>query len=117
MPRSAKTLCGFFMLLALAAVGWDIYTWQNSADHPFSFAALGFLTKTYLAEYHQMTVDILTPEVFNQVLTPVLAIPAFFLCLGLAGVSLAGGVVALIVSKTSSGSMGPKDKSFKYNRR
>ena len=117
MSRTAKTFCGFFLILACMALGGDVYIWYNSDGHPFAFAALGYLTKTYVPEYHQLVVDALTPEVFNQILAPILAISAFFLGLALAGISLVIGGVFQFIGANTKGQMAPKNKAFKYNRK
>ena len=118
MPQSAKVFCGFFLLLAAGFLGLDVYTWQNSGGHPFSFAELGYLTKTHFPEQHQLVVDALTPETFNAVLTPFLQIPAVFLFGGLAALTLVIGLVSELVGNRMPGQRGPKKSAaFKYNRR
>lgn len=118
MPQSAKLFCGFFLFLAAGFFGLDVYTWQNSGGRPFSFADLGYLSKTHFPEEHQLVVDALTPETFNAILTPVLQIPAVFLFAGLAAVALAIGLVSTFLGKRLPGQKGPKKPSaFKYNRR
>lgn len=118
MPQSAKLFCGFFLFLAACFLGLDVYTWQNSGGHPFSFAELGYLTKTHFPEQHQLVVDALTPETFNAILTPFLQIPAVFLCAGLAVACLVIGLVSKVVGNRMPGQRGPKKPAaFKYNRR
>ena len=117
MPRAAKNIAGFFVFLALIALGGDIYIWQHSDGHPFAFAALGYLSKTYLAEYHQLVVDAFTPETFNVIFTPILAIPAVFFCLGMAAVTLVLGFITHVVKSGSKGQMAPKNKNFEYKRK
>ena len=117
MPGPAKFFCGLFLLCALAALGADIYIWQNSDDHPFTFAETGYLTKTYATEYHQMVVDAVTPEIFNQIFRPILQIPAVFLSLSFACLSLCFGFLAMSIKAKTKGQMAPKGQGFKYNRR
>ncbi len=118
MPQSAKLFCGFFLFLAAGFFGLDVYTWQNSGGRPFSFADLGYLSKTHFPDEHQLMVDALTPETFNAVLTPVLQIPAVFLFAGLAAAVLILGLLSKVIGKRLPGQLGPKKSSaFKYNRR
>jgi hypothetical protein len=84
MSFAGKFFFGLFILFALGAAAHDIYIWQTSNGFPFNFAALGWITKTYLPDEHQILVDSLGAESFNAVLTPILKIPAFFLCAGIA---------------------------------
>lgn len=87
MSKSGKSLFSLFMLLALIALGHDVYLWYVSDGFPFNFAALGWITKTYLSSEHQLVVETLGPDTFNAILTPILKIPAVF---------ITGGIAALI---------------------
>ncbi len=82
---TAHKFAKVFALLAFLAVGHDIYLWVTSDDFPFAFAALGWITKHYIPEYHAAVVDFIGVDTFNLVLTPILKIPAAFLagCLSL----------------------------------
>lgn len=84
MSPSAKALFTLFILLALGALGHDIYIWQNAGGNPFAFAALGWISKTYIPNEHQMLVDMFGADSFNEIFTPFLKIPAFFMAAGLA---------------------------------
>lgn len=84
MSSSAKALFLLFILLTLMAVGHDIYIWQTSDGFPFAFAALGWISKTYIPDIQQIIVDMLGVDLFNTVITPVLRIPATFLAAGIA---------------------------------
>lgn len=84
MSAIAKAFMFIFVMLAVAALGHDIYVWQNNPGYPFNFAAIGWMTKTYFEAEHQMVVDTLSPETFNMILTPILKIPAFFFAAGIA---------------------------------
>ena len=81
---TAHTFAKVFVLLAFLAIGHDIYLWVTSDDFPFAFAALGWLTKHYIPEYHAAVVAFIGVDTFNLVLTPILKIPAVFLAGGLA---------------------------------
>lgn len=115
MSPTGKMISSLFGLLALVALGHDLYIWQNSEGFPFAFAALGWISKTYLPEQHQFLVDVLSPETFNAILTPVLKIPAFFLCLGLSLATSALDVLNRQFGK--KGDMSPKTKDFRYTRK
>lgn len=84
MSAPAKALFAIFFLLALCSLGHDIYIWYNADGYPFNFAALGWMAKTYYPDELQLTIDTLSPETFNSILTPILKIPAFFLTVGIA---------------------------------
>ena len=115
MSSTAKTFAVFFAILAVAALGHDIYVWQTSVGFPFAFAALGWITKTYALEYHRMVVDTLGAETFNIIFTPVLRIPAFFLASGLFVLTLA---VDFISRKAKwVGKPAEKEKSLKFSRK
>jgi hypothetical protein len=107
MSSTAKTFAAFFAILAFAALGHDIYVWQTSDGFPFAFAALGWITKTYALEYHQIVVDVLGAEAFNTILTPILRIPAFFLAVGL---TVFSSVIGFILHKVKSARTPPPRK-------
>lgn len=88
LSSTARTLSGFFLILAVIALGHDLYLWQIRPDHPFAFAALGWITKTYIPEQHQILVDLIGAEAFNLILTPLLKIPAFFSAVGLSALTV-----------------------------
>jgi len=83
MSVTAKAFFFIFFILAAGALAHDIYVWQNSNGYPFNFAEMGWMSKTYYPEQHQMVVDTLGVETFNSVLTPFLKIPAFFFAVGM----------------------------------
>ena len=66
---------------------------------------------------HQMVVDAFTPEMFNLFFRPILQIPAVFLSLSFACLSLCFGFLAMTIKCKTKGQMAPKGQSFKYNRR
>ncbi len=98
----------FFAMLAIIAIAHDIYLWVTSDGYPFAFAALGWISKTYLPDIHQAAVDMIGPEIFNQILTPVLKIPAFFLMASLA--LTAGGIGLILRLKTAPPKNRPRPK-------
>ena len=114
MSSGAKAIATLFRLLALIALGHDIYVWQNSEGHPFAFAALGWISKTYAPEQHQFVVDVLGADSFNAVLTPLLKIPAFFFALGLIGLT---ALVDIANRRLKNEESAPKAKDFKYTRK
>jgi len=113
MSASAKAFFGLFILLAIGALAHDIYVWQNLVDYPFNFAALGWITKNYWPDEHQMVVDTLGAETFNSILTPVLAIPAFFLASGLAAFTFAVDYLNRLVKKLNPGRGKDRDQKIK----
>jgi hypothetical protein len=120
MSQSARNACVALALLPLAALGHDIYVWQTTGN-PFAFAALGWMTKTYLADYHQMAVDTLSPENFNMLLAPILEQKAFFLGAGIEVFALVAGIVSEQTKTLSLGigknkAKSDKDKKFSYKR-
>ena len=117
MSASAKALFSLFFLFAVAAIGHDIYVWQNGEGHPFAFAALGWITKTYLPAEHQMMVDMLGPESFNEILTPILKIPAFFLAAGLAAFVFAVDFIQRTIKNLNPGRGKDRDQKLKRYQR
>ena len=114
MSASAKAFFGLFIILALCALGHDIYVWQNANGYPFNFAALGWITKNYWPAEHQMVVDTLGAETFNSILTPILAIPAFFLAGGLAAFTFVVDFLNRLVKRMNPGR--GKDRNQKLKR-
>lgn len=112
MSASAKALFSLFVLLALASVGHDIYVWQNSNGYPFNFAAIGWMTKTYYPDEHQMVVDTLGAETFNSILTPILAIPAFYLTAGLAAFTFAIDFINRMIKNANPGRGKDRDQKI-----
>lgn len=84
MSPSAKAFFGIFVLLALGALGHDLYIWYYSDNYPFEFAALGWIAKQYYPDELQITIDTVGADAFNAILTPILQMKAFFLATGLA---------------------------------
>lgn len=118
MSPAAKAFFAIFILIAIGAVAHDIYIWQNSNGYPFEFAALGWLAKNYYPEQLQMTIDTLSPETFNAVLTPVLKIPAFFMAIGIAAfIYVVDFIKRKVTSATASGRGKDRDTKIKFNKR
>lgn len=117
MSTSAKALFSLFFILAMCAIGHDIYVWQNGDGHPFAFAALGWISKTYLPTEHQMVVDMLGPETFNVILTPLLKIPAFFITAGLATLIYALDFIQRRVRNMNPGRGKDRDAKLKRYQR
>lgn len=117
MSTSAKALFSLFVLLALCALGHDIYVWYNGNGHPFAFAALGWISKTYTPAEHQMAVDTLGADSFNEILTPFLKIPAFFLTAGLAAFVYAIDFIQRTIKNMNPGRGKDKDKKLKRYQR
>jgi len=116
MNASAKAIFALFVLFAMAALGNDIYIWYtNPNGEPFAFAALGWITKNYLPNEHQMVVDMLGVETFNSVLTPLLRIPAFFLTAGIAAMVYAIDFITRTIRNMNPGR--GKDRDQKLKRR
>ena len=114
MPRSAKALFALCILLTLVAVGHDIYIWQTSNGFPFAFAALGWITRTYVPDIQQMIVDAIGVDMFNTILTPILKIPAAFLAAGCAVMIYIG---AKIYNKMGLAHTRDKWSSRKFQKR
>lgn len=117
MSTSAKAFLSLFFLFALAALGHDIYVWYNGNGHPFAFAALGWISKTYLPAEHQITIDALGVETFNQILTPILKIPAFFMAVGLAAFVYAVDLIQRTIKNLNPGRGKDRDRKLKRYQR
>ena len=117
MSVTAKFFLFIFALLALGSLAHDIYVWQNSNGFPFSFAALGWIAKTYYPDELQLTIDTLTPETFNTVLTPILKIPAFFLTAGLAIFVFVVDFINRTIKNSVPGRGKDRDQQLKYKRK
>ncbi len=110
MSRSVKPFFLLCILLTLGAVGHDIYIWQTSNGFPFAFAALGWISQTYLPDIQQQVVDVLGVDLFNAVLTPVLKIPAAFFAAGLAVIVYAGDRIHRAIASVAAARASPKFK-------
>lgn len=109
MSRSVKPFFLLCILLTLGAVGHDIYIWQTSNGFPFAFAALGWISKTYIPDIQQQVVDMLGVDLFNAVLTPILKIPAAFFTAGLTMIIYVGGRIHRTITAAAARSS-PKFK-------
>lgn len=116
MSAIAKAFFALFVLLALASLGHDIYVWQSKPGYPFNFAAIGWMTKTYYPDEHQMMVDALGPETFNDILTPLLRIPAFYLTAGIAALIFAIDFIKRQIRAADPGRGKDRDNKFKRSR-
>lgn len=116
MEREKKLIYFFLALFPLGALAHDIYVWKTG-EHPFAFAALGWITKTYIPEYHQMVVDILGPELFNQILTPILELRAFYAGIGVVVLYFVLNFAVKKIAERTQSAPKAKDTSFKYKRR
>ena len=119
MSGVSKFFASLFTLLAILAVGHDIYIWQTSGN-PFAFAALGWITKHYAGEEHKTVVETISPENFNIIFTPILSIPLFYSMAGLTVLSLILGYIGRLVRKYNGGTPDGKpapNKGFVYKRR
>ena len=118
MSVTAKAFFSLFFLLAAAALGHDIYAWYNSNGEPFAFAALGWISKTYLPSEHQMFVDMMGgAESLNEIMTPILRIPAFFLAAGLATFVYLIDFISRTISKMNPGRGKDRDQKLKRYQR
>jgi hypothetical protein len=118
MSVTAKAFFSLFLLLAAAALGHDIYVWYNSNGEPFAFAALGWISKTYLPAEHQLLVDMIGgPESFNSVVTPILRLPAFFLAAGLAVLVYLIDFINRTIKKMNPGRGKDRDQKLKRYQR
>jgi hypothetical protein len=115
MSDKARNSCIALVVLPLAALGHDIYVWQETGN-PFAFAALGWITKTYLPDYHKAAVEMLSPENFNMLLTPVLEQKAFFLGLGIEVFAVVAGIVSAQMDRISDRNR-EKARRLSYNRK
>jgi hypothetical protein len=113
MSKTAKNLTYLFLILALVAVGDDLYIWQTSDNYPFAFAALGWLAKHYAPEQMDMVVEFMGVDLFNQIFAPILRIPAFFMALGLAGVVFVVDIIRGLIKTRHLAKMPP---AAKYGR-
>lgn len=102
LSTTSKIFCGLFSLLAAVALGHDIYIWQKDGNI-FSFAYLGGIFKRYLPDEFKTTVDALSPENFNILLTPILSIQAFHFFAGLFIFSLVAGLIGAWVRNAKMG--------------
>lgn len=118
MSPAAKAFFALFILLAIGAVAHDIYIWQNANGFPFEFAALGWIAKKYYPDELQLTIDTLSPETFNMILTPVLKIPAFFLAIGMAVFVYVVDFINRQVKNMTTTTRGKdRDQKIKFNKR
>jgi hypothetical protein len=117
MSVSGKAFFLLFTLLALAFLGHDIYYWQNSNGFPFAFAALGRLSELYFPVEHKTLVDTLGVDTFNQILTPILRIPAFFLMAGLAVFVFAIDFINRTIKNLNPGRGKDRDQKLKRYQR
>lgn len=116
MSAVAKAFFALFVILALASLGHDIYVWQSKPGYPFNFAAIGWMTKTYYPDQHQMIVDTLGAETFNEILTPLLAIPAFFLTTGIAALIFVIDFIKRQIRSADPGRGKDRDTKVKNNK-
>lgn len=117
MSANAKAFIFIFVVLALGALAHDIYVWYNLVDYPFSFAALGWMAKTYYPDELKLVVDTLGAETFNSFLTPLLQIPAFFLTVGLAIAIYAIDFASRKIKNRTPGRGKDRDQQIKFNKR
>jgi hypothetical protein len=117
MSGVAKLFLFIFVLLAIGSLADDIYIWQNSNGFPFSFAALGWIAKTYCPNQLQITIDALGTETFNKFLTPILKIPAFFLSIGLVVFVVVVDFINRMAKKVAPGRGKDRDQNIKFNKR
>ena len=103
-------------MLALGALAHDIYVWQQDTAYPFNFAALGWMSKTYYPAEHQMVVDTLSPETFNEILTPLLKIPAFFLMVGIAAFIFVVDFANRMIKNANPGRGKDRDQRVKFGK-
>lgn len=113
LSKTSLSFCSLFGLLALTALGHDIYIWQKDGN-VFSFAYLGGIFKHYWPVEFDTTVDILGAESFNALLTPILALPAVHFFAGLTLFSFVVGFVAARVKPfIPSRQVAPKEEKRK----
>jgi len=116
MPFGIKFFCFLFVMIALGDLAHDYYIWSlDQQTQVFSIVPMGWSFKHYLPEEHQMLIDTLSPETFNMLLTPILALPAAFLFAGLTVFLVAAYFLVKMVSLARGG--GVKDTSYDYKRR
>ncbi len=117
MSSTAKAFLFIFIVLALGSLAHDIYVWQSLDGFPFNFAALGWMAKTYYPDEFQLTIDTLSPETFNAILTPILKIPAFFLTVGLAVFVFVVDFANRLIKNKTPGRGKDRDQQIKFNKR
>jgi len=117
MSFSAKAFFALFVFFAIASLSHDIYVWQNSNGFPFAFAALGWITENYFNAEHKMVVETLGAETFNQILTPILKIPAFFLTSGLAALIFIIDFIIRTIKNLNPGRGKDRDQKLKRYQR
>jgi hypothetical protein len=80
--RALQILCFIFALLPLSVLAHDAYRWyeaqENGQNLPFSLSDLGYLWMTYHEESHDMALEELGAEQWNENIKPVLRMPAAF---------------------------------------
>ncbi|MBL8641165.1 MAG: hypothetical protein JNL76_03520 [Alphaproteobacteria bacterium] len=116
MSPTAKALFFIFFFLGLCMLAHDIYVWQNSGGHPFHFAALGWILRSYYPHEFQMSVDILGADLFNFILTPLLKLPAFFITMGGAFFIFAADLIRRKMNTLTPGRGKERDQKLKSRR-